>query len=299
MSLSLAVFAALGASASSAVASALLHRSAVDATRAETQRGGTAHPLLAFARATATHRLWLTAVLMQATGFLLHAVALHAGQLAFVQPMLVCALLFALPFNRVLLGEPVTARELYLAGALVVGLCGFLFLATPSLDPPVSASADPGPATAAGLIGVIAVVCCLIGAGRQRSSRSAALLGAGAGVAFAGQAALLKACTAVFAHRPVDLLTTWQLYALIVVGLSAVVLNQLAFRAGPLSASLPVSTTVNPVLGVVLGAAVYDENLRHTTGAIIGELCCLALLTVSALALTRLTSSSRAALSEN
>jgi hypothetical protein len=295
MSLSLAVFAALGASASSAVASALLHRSAVDATRAETQRGGTAHPLLAFARATATHRLWLTAVLMQATGFLLHAVALHAGQLAFVQPMLVCALLFALPFNRVLLGEPVTARELYWAGVLVVGLCGFLFLATPSFAPQVTANADPGPATAAGMIGLVAVVCCLIGAGRQRGGRSAALLGAGAGIAFAGQAALLKACTAVFAHRPGDLLSSWQLYALVVVGVSAVVLNQLAFRAGPLSASLPVSTTVNPILGVLVGALVYDENLRHSTAAVIGELGCLALLTIAAMSLTRLTSSSRTA----
>jgi hypothetical protein len=286
MSLSLAVTGALGASASSAVASALLHRSAVDAAVAP---GTSSRPLLAFARATIMHRLYLFALLMQIVGFGLHALALDAGQLAFVQPMLVCALLFALPFNRWLLNEPVTARELYWAGALVVGLSGFLLIATPSINPTVNGPVDPVAGFTAVIIGVIVVACCLIAAGRQRSSRAATLLGGAAGIAFAGQSALLKACTEVLGTGPLNLLTSWQLYALTVVGTLAVVFNQLAFRAGPLAASLPVSTTVNPILGVVLGAAVYNENLRHSPVAIIGELACLALLTVSAMALTRLT----------
>jgi hypothetical protein len=45
-------------------------------------------------------------------------------------------------------------------------------------------------------------------------------------------------------------------------------LNQLAFQAGPLAASLPAMTVVNPLLAVLLGVVVYDENLRHTPWAI-------------------------------
>lgn len=286
MSLSVAVAGALGASASSAVASALLHRSAVDAAVAP---GTNSRPLLAFARATIVHRMYLAALVMQIIGFGLHALALDAGQLAFVQPMLVCALLFALPFNRWLLNEPVTARELYWAGALVVGLSGFLLLAQPSVNTTDNGKVDPVAGVTAVIIGTILVAGCLIASGRQRSARAATLLGAAAGIAFAGQAALLKACTEVLTIGPLNLLSSWQLYALAVVGTLAIVFNQLAFRAGPLAASLPVSTTVNPILGVVLGAAVYNENLRHSPVAIVGELGCLALLTVSAMALTRLT----------
>ncbi|HEX7662586.1 MAG TPA: DMT family transporter [Pseudonocardiaceae bacterium] len=286
MSLPLAVAGALGAAASSAVASALLHRSAVDAARAP---GTGSRPLVAFARATVVQKLYLAAVAMQGVGFLLHAFALHAGELSLVQPMLICVVLFALPLNRWLLHERVTARELYWAGALVVGLSGFLLLSTPSAHPRVSTQVDPAAAITATVLGAAAVIGCLMIVGRRRSARAASLLAGAAGIAYAGQGALLKACTGVLDSGALNLLWSWQLYALIVVGTLAVVLNQLSFRAGPLAASLPVSTTVNPILGVVLGATVYHEDLRNSLTAIIGELGCLALLAVAALALTRLT----------
>ncbi|MGH3436920.1 MAG: hypothetical protein ACRDRN_10690, partial [Sciscionella sp.] len=65
-------------------------------------------------------------------------------------------------------------------------------------------------------------------------------------------------------------------------------LHQLAFQAGPLSASLPAITTVDPLVSVVLAVAVFDEPLRHGPLAIAGQVAGLALLTTAAVILTRL-----------
>jgi hypothetical protein len=59
------------------------------------------------------------------------------------------------------------------------------------------------------------------------------------------------------------------------------------FQAGPLAASLPAITVVNPLLTVLLGVMVYDENLRHTPWAITTEAGFLVLFTAAAFALTR------------
>lgn len=83
------------------------------------------------------------------------------------------------------------------------------------------------------------------------------------------------------------LLTSWQLYGLLATGAVGLLLNQLAYQAGPLSASLPAITVVDPLLAVVLGVVVYDENLRHTAWAIATEAGSLLLFAAAAFALTR------------
>jgi hypothetical protein len=44
-------------------------------------------------------------------------------------------------------------------------------------------------------------------------------------------------------------------------------LSQLAFQAAPLTASLPASASVDPLLSIVVGVAVYDEHIRRGPGA--------------------------------
>jgi hypothetical protein len=188
----------------------------------------------------------------------LHAFALHVGALAVVQPLLVLGVLFALPLQRRLHRERIRRVELLWALALVAGLLA------------VGAAA----------------VCVLVARGRQ-SATAAALLGVATGIAFAGTATLIKACTNVLAHSPVALLTSWQLYTLLATGAVGLLLNQLSFQAGPLSASLPAITVVNPLLAVLLGVTVYAENLRHTPWAITTEAGFLVLFTAAAFALTR------------
>ncbi len=110
-----------------------------------------------------------------------------------------------------------------------------------------------------------AVGVCVRLARRRTSTAAAALLGAGAGIAFAGAAALIKTATNLLAQGVVALVFGWQLYALIVVGATGMLLSQLAYRSGPVSASLPAMNSVNPLASVLIGVAVFDEHFQ--TGA--------------------------------
>ena len=58
-------------------------------------------------------------------------------------------------------------------------------------------------------------------------------------------------------------LTSWQLYTVVVVGAIGLFLSQLAFQAGPLTASLPAMATVDPLLSIVVGVLVYDEHIHR------------------------------------
>lgn len=280
MAIWVAVTAALGASTCGATASALQHRTAAHVT-------GEGGPL-ATTRATLAHLPWLSALTLQGLGFLLHALALRSAQLTLVQPLLVCAVLFALPLNRLFRQERITSREMTWALVLVVGLAGFLVIGTPSTQSPAQ-PVDVGPAVGFGVTGVAAVAVCATISRRTNTERSlgAAILGIAAGILYAGQAALLKASVTIAGQGIGAVLTAWQPYALTVAGLTAILFTQMAYRRGPLSASLPLVATINPVLGVVIGSAVYDENIRDSAAALAAEIVFLALLSAATLVLTR------------
>lgn len=278
MAIWVAVTAALGASTCGATASALQHRTAAHVT-------GEDGPL-ATTRGTLAHPPWLGALALQGLGFLLHALALRSAQLTLVQPLLVCAVLFALPLNRLFRQERITSREMSWALVLVVGLAGFLVISTPSAQSPAQ-PVDVGPAVGFGVTGVAAVTVCATLSRRADRSVSAALLGIAAGILYAGQAALLKVSVTIAGHGIGAVLTAWQPYALTVAGLTAILFTQMAYRRGPLSASLPLVATINPVLGIVIGSAVYDENIRDSAAALAAEIVFLALLSAATLVLTR------------
>lgn len=272
----------LGAAGAFSVAALLQHRSAGQVPDAQ---GFAPAQLLVFARATVRHPAWLAGIACNAVGFGLHAWALHASALAVVQPLLVCSVLFALPLNRWLRAEPITLAELGWAAALVAGLVGFLVASAVEVT---GAPADTGPAVVAGVLAVVVVGSLTVTARQRGRGRAATLLGCATGVAYAFTATLIKACTNVLSQGPLALLGSWQLYTLLVSGVVGLLLNQLAYQAGPLAASLPVITVIDPLLAVLLGVVIYDENLRHTPLALAGEILSLTVLALAATALTRL-----------
>jgi drug/metabolite transporter (DMT)-like permease len=275
---------AVAAAALFAVAIPLEHRAA---DRAPDAAGLGPRQIGAFVRATVQNRWWLAGMSLNALGFGLHATALHLGSLAVVQPLLVTNLLFALPINHWLRREPIKPVELAWAGILVVGLSGFLLLATAGVRN-VSQAADRGPAVAAGALVIVVAGALVVTARRSGRSTAATLLGVATGVLFAVTASLIKESTGVLAKGPLALVFSWQLYALLLAGATGLLLNQLAYQAGPLSASLPAIAVVDPLVAVLLGIAVFDENLRHSLPAILGEVVFLALLAVGAFNLARL-----------
>lgn len=280
----LAYPAALGAAGAFAVAIPLEHRAAV---RAPSTDGLSRGRLGRFVTATLTDRWWLGAMGLNVVGFGLHGLALNAGALAVVQPLLVSNVLFALPIHHALRREPLRGVELLWALLLVTGLAGFLLVATAGV-PAGNEPADPGPAIGAGALVVLAAVVLVTSARRTGGTAAAALLGIATGVLFAVTASLLKVCTGLLAAGPLHLLASWQLYLLLLTGASGILLTQLAYQAGPLSASLPPITVVDPLVAVLLGVVVFDEHLRHSPVAVLGEAVFLGLLAVSGVALGRL-----------
>lgn len=255
--------AAIGAAALFALAAALQHR----ALASGNVIGGGLRAALRALAALARRPQWLAGQVANGAGFALHAYALTAGELAIVQPLLVTSLLFALPAGAWLDHRRVTRLELRWAATSVAGLALFLVLAHPSGG---NKKAELGPAAAAAAAALVLVVAFMI-FGRGSAARRAAALGAITGLAFGGTAALVKAVGGAFGRDPHAIFASWPLYALLVLGPVGFIVNQVAFQAGPLSASLPAINAVDPLASIILGVLLFDEQLHGTAGAAIGE----------------------------
>jgi len=89
---------------------------------------------------------------------------------------------------------------------------------------------------------------------RTRTRFRAAALGVITGFGFGATAALIKAVGEAFGRAAHAVFTTWPLYALLLIGPIGFAVNQVAFQAGPLSASLPAMSAVDPLASVILGS---------------------------------------------
>ncbi|MEN3361429.1 MAG: hypothetical protein V7637_5411 [Mycobacteriales bacterium] len=220
-----------------------------------------------FVHATLKHRLWLAGIGCDAIGLALQITALHIGALAVVQPLLVSGLVFAVLLRQLHEHHHITRREMLWAATLTAALAGFLLVAGTG-TPRHHEHVDAIPALFAGVVGAALAATC-VGLGRRMPAqgRAAALIGVAVGVIYAADAALLKALTDIAARNWLHPLMSWQLYAVLVLGAAGLLLNQLAFQAGPITASLPATATVDPLISIVVGVAVYDEHVRRGPGA--------------------------------
>jgi len=289
-----AVLAAVSAAALFAVAAALQHRSGAPAPGAPApgapvgQDPGGQDPgggLFAFAVRTLRHPLWIAGALASLAGLGLHALALREGPLTLVQPLLVSGVIFALPLRQVLERHRPRPAELAWAAALALGLAVFILAATPPGSP--AQPADPGPALICAAVIGLGLPACVAVSRRATGTAAALPLGTAAGLAFAATAGLLKQVTDELSHGAGTVLTTWPGYALIVAGGLGLLLSQLAYRAGPLRASLPAVTAVNPIASLVIGVAVFDERFRGGALYLAAEVLGLVLIAVAAIGLTR------------
>jgi len=277
----LVVVLSLGSALAFAVSTNLKHSSATQVPDVSRLRIGA---VARFVAATLSHRLWLAGIVTDAIGLSLQVLALHLGALAVVQPLLISGLLFSLLLRR-RQGRPVTGAEVRWALVLTGCLIGFLSLmgANPSAG---SDGPDRLPAVVAAVAGVGLALTCLVLAHRRRpAADAAALIGVAVGVVYAATAALLKGLTDRAVHGPVTALTSWQLYTVVVVGAIGLFLSQLAFQAGPLTASLPAMATVDPLLSIVVGVLVYDEHIHRGPWSGFGLVVLMALLGTSVIQL--------------
>ena len=226
--------------------------------------------------------LWWVGTLCDVGGYLAQAAALGFGSLLLVQPLLVATLLMALPLSARWAGRRLRRSDWVWAVLLAAALAVFVVTGEPTagLD-----RAGAGRWLPAGIVLTTLLAGCLLVAGIRRQYRAVALAAATA-LLYGLLAALTKAVVSLLAGGPLAVLTGWETYALAAAAVVGTVLQQSAFQAGGLAASLPTITVGEPVVAVAIGIAVLDEQLRSggAEWVLIGGLAAVMVAATAALA---------------
>lgn len=203
--------------------------------------------------------IWWAGTAVAVAGYGFQALALIKGSLIVVQPVLVSALLFALPMSARLAGRRVTRREWIWAGLLTAALAVFVGIARPG---PHERGAGLSVATLVALGCGAAILGCILLAVRLSGWQRAVLLAVAVGVLFGVVAVVTKIVMHLLAERgAIGLLATPAPYALVILGVIATLLQQSAFHAGALQTSVPTMLVLEPVVAVCLGAVLLGEEL--------------------------------------
>lgn len=202
--------------------------------------------------------IWWLGTIVGMVGYALQAAALGLGSLLLVQPLLVLSLLFALPLGARFSGRTISAREWLWAAALTTSVAVLIIVGDPRPGQP---RAETHHWVMITLIGLPFVALCLFGAHRRTGSARALLLGIAGGSLFGVAAVLTKGVVHLVTLGPSAVLTSIEFYALVAVAAVATSVQQSAFQAGDLQASLPATTIMEPVIASLLGFVVLGEYL--------------------------------------
>ncbi len=203
--------------------------------------------------------LWWAGTLAAAAGYVFQALALAHGSLLLVQPLLVSSLLFALPLSARLRHQRIGRADWCWATLLTAALAVFVLVGQPREGhnrPPVSAW------SLALAVLVPLVIACVVAARRAAGRARAMLLAVPVAVLLGMIAVLTKICTRrVAAGGWHGLLTVPAPYVLVALAVALTLLQQSAFHAGALQASVPIMLVGEPIVAVLLGMAVLGEHL--------------------------------------
>jgi hypothetical protein len=221
--------------------------------------------LALFANLLRNQRWWWGALLLAAS-IALQAAALSQGSVLLVQALLMLSVLFALPINARSSHRAVTGAEWGWAGLLTAAIAAIVTVGHPQ---PGRSTAPWGTwAAVAAVLGPLMAACVV--AGRTRGGTIAATLFAlVSGSLWGIFAVLTKGVVARLGEGAWAVATTPEFYACLAAALGGIVWSQSAFRAGPLTASMPTLQMSQPVVGAVLGVVVLGETLHTGRAGII------------------------------
>jgi drug/metabolite transporter (DMT)-like permease len=225
--------------------------------------------------------IWLLGVASMILGFVFQVSALRFGDLALVQPILATELLFVFAYMTLIGSRRVKRRDWLAAAAMAVGLGVFLFAASPSGGRLHAAAFTWWLAGLASLGAVVLLLALAFGWGRLRGasrSRQAAVLGIATGIAWGFVAAVIKELSSHLGGGVDGIFGNWSVYVLVGAGAASMLLASHALRAGPLAASQPGFTIVDPLSASLLGLFLFGEHLRVATGDLALEALALAVL---------------------
>lgn len=226
---------------------------------------------------------WLLANLTDLAAYGLQLLALRRGSLLVVQTVLVSGLLFTLPLAAAAAHRQLRPKDWLSAVALVVSLSLFLVLANPSRGRPRT--------TGAGWLAVFAVTgaavaAMVLGAPSQPGRGRARRLGATTGVIFALTAALAKELGYVMNAGVLRAVTSWQLYAWLLIAGFGFLVEQSALQAGPLDASIPLLIIADPVVAGLIGVVAFGEGITFSPVGAILELASVVVIVATVFSLS-------------
>ncbi|UQX11703.1 DMT family transporter [Candidatus Mycobacterium methanotrophicum] len=209
---------------------------------------------------------WWYGALLLATSIALQAAALGQGSVLLVQALLTLSLLFALPLNARLSHRTISSGEWIWASLLTAAVIVVVVVGSPQAGRS-SASLHTWAAVAI-VLGPLLVACVV--AGEIRGGAVAAVLFAFVSGSLWGVFAVLtKEVVARLGGGWSAVMQSPELYACVLAAVGGVVWSQSAFRAGPLTASLPALQMSQPVVAVVLGVVVLGETLNTSRAGMI------------------------------
>jgi drug/metabolite transporter (DMT)-like permease len=203
--------------------------------------------------------VWLLGTTVLLAGYVIQGFALSVGKVVIVQPLLVTTLVFALPLGHWLTGQHVTRGQILGAVVVVAGLGMFIRIG----DPDAGIDSAPGWQPALAIVVVGGISAALLFVGRRLSpAHKAAVYGAVAGMLFGLSATFDKpAFNSDQSGGIAHLLTEWELYALVGLGVIAFAVQQLSLATGQLAPAIAAVSVANPFVATIIGAAIYQERL--------------------------------------
>jgi drug/metabolite transporter (DMT)-like permease len=233
--------------------------------------------------------VWLLGIASMIGGFVLQLTALHFGALALVQPILAAELVFVFGYLAIAGSGRVKRRDWLAAAAMSAGIGVFLRVASPSggrLHAPGSSWLVAGLATAGVALVAVAVAFGLGRGPGASGTRRAAVLGVATGISWGFMAAVTKELSSHLDDGAGAIFSSWSLYLLIGAGAATMLLASHALAAGPLAASQPGFTILDPLSASLLGVFLFGEHIRTGAADLAGEALALAAVIAAAAVLS-------------
>ncbi|MFG2787606.1 DMT family transporter [Streptomyces sp. NPDC048419] len=217
---------------------------------------------------------WLGGIAFMVAGMVLGAIALSQGEISLVEPLLATNLLFALGLSRLQTRQSLGRQGWTGLALLAGGVTAFIVAGRPR-----GGTAVTDPFRHWLIIGAMVGLALLLTtfAKRSRLSAGPVLLALAAGLLYGVQDALTRVSGQRFSEGGLtDLVTTWQPYGVVVIGVTGLILVQSAFETAPLRMSLPALTAAQPLAGIACGVGFLGDRLRTDAGALAWEAAGLA-----------------------
>jgi len=230
--------------------------------------------------------LWLAGWLALGGSLVFQTIALHAGSLALVQPLLVSELVLALVLRRAWLGQQLTAGAWWSALVTTTALAVFLTLSRSSGDHDPTARSW---LVVGALCAAVTLSAVIVGR-RGNPARRAASFGLATAVSWAFEATLIKALgTEWVRHGVAGTLQNWVFYVFCVAGIVGLLCEQTALHVGPLGVSQPVIVIADPLVSIGLGVGLYAEYFEGSAWQHVAAITALVVTCLGAWRLMRLT----------